>query len=169
MCRPEVENFFSHSNATTSHGDDHPIRHANKRHIVATNHRPNFCRFGSDSILVSSSKPWLGQFLPMCTSHFACAWIYITVAGTTFIKLSTLVILFFYVESVLFIYKCWNLVEFLTFFRTVCFSCLLLVGHPLHLLLLPKQAEVIKLRVYSTQLSKTQKVCKGQSMLRPIF
>ena len=45
--------------------------------------RPKFCRFESDPILLSD-VPWLGQFIPMCSTHFACAWIYIAAAGTSF-------------------------------------------------------------------------------------
>ena len=75
MCRDIDLNH----NATSpfESGAKRHIRHANKRNVVS---RPQFCRFESDPILVSS-VPWLAQFLPICSTHFACAWIYIAAVG----------------------------------------------------------------------------------------
>ena len=85
MCR--FIDYFnnSKSNATTTgvyEDDDHPFRHASQKDVLSSvdHQRPKFCRFESEPVLVTS-RPWLGLLLPMCTSHFACAWIYISAAG----------------------------------------------------------------------------------------
>jgi hypothetical protein len=39
-----------------------------------------------------TAVPWLGQFVPMCTTHFGCAWIYIAAAGNELAKLGLCVI-----------------------------------------------------------------------------
>lgn len=43
--------------------------------------RPNNCYLVSDPVYVPSLPP-IAALLPMCTSHLACAWLYITVGGT---------------------------------------------------------------------------------------
>jgi hypothetical protein len=75
----ESDNLFcrdvqlSRNNATPfSDGDDAG---------VTSYRRPKFCRFESDPVLMSS-VPWLGQWLPMCDTHFSCAWVYIAAAGS---------------------------------------------------------------------------------------
>ena len=86
VCR-NVDLYFNHNinNATTTdtyEDDDHPFRHARQRNFLnlSDHHRPLFCRYNSEPVLLTS-RPWLGHLFPMCTSHFACLWIYITVIG----------------------------------------------------------------------------------------
>jgi len=43
--------------------------------------RPTNCYLQSDPVYVPS-LPGIAALLPMCTSHLACAWLYITVGGT---------------------------------------------------------------------------------------
>jgi hypothetical protein len=88
LCR-DIDYFNKSNNNATTAGvytdDDHPFRHASQRNVLNSvdHRRPKFCRFESEPVLVTS-RPWLGLFLPICTSHFACAWIYIAAIGKTF-------------------------------------------------------------------------------------
>ena len=80
MCR-DIDHSNNHNATTSTFENDvkRHIRHANKRNVEVS--RPQFCRFESDPALVSE-VPWLALFLPICSTHFACAWIYIAAVGT---------------------------------------------------------------------------------------
>jgi len=42
---------------------------------------PQFCNFTSATVFLTS-LPFIAEWVPFCTSHFKCGWLYITVIGT---------------------------------------------------------------------------------------
>jgi hypothetical protein len=50
---------------------------------------PEFCNFTSATVYIAN-LPFITQWVPFCTSHFKCGWLYITVVGTTTLLLSFL-------------------------------------------------------------------------------
>lgn len=51
---------------------------------------PSFCNFTSSPIYVPS-MPFVAQWVPFCTSHFKCGWLYIVVVGSVTFLLSCMV------------------------------------------------------------------------------
>jgi len=50
---------------------------------------PEFCNFTSATVYIANS-PFITEWIPFCTSHFKCGWLYITVIGTAALLLSFL-------------------------------------------------------------------------------
>jgi hypothetical protein len=50
---------------------------------------PSYCWLRSEPVFVAAI-PAIGRLIPMCRSHLACAWFYITVAGTMLLLFSLL-------------------------------------------------------------------------------
>jgi hypothetical protein len=48
---------------------------------------PEFCNFTSATVFVSS-LPFITEWIPFCTSHFQCGWLYITIVGSAAFILS---------------------------------------------------------------------------------
>ena len=42
---------------------------------------PDFCNFTSVTVYMAD-LPFITQWVPFCTSHFQCGWLYVTVIGT---------------------------------------------------------------------------------------
>ena len=50
---------------------------------------PEFCNFTSATVYIAN-LPFITEWVPFCTSHFKCGWLYITVIGTATLLLSFL-------------------------------------------------------------------------------
>jgi hypothetical protein len=55
---------------------------------------PEFCNFTSATVYIAN-LPFITEWVPFCTSHFKCGWLYITVVGTATLLLSFLCALIF--------------------------------------------------------------------------
>ncbi len=55
---------------------------------------PSFCNFTSEKVFVSS-MPFIAEWVPFCTSHFKCGWLYVTVVCSTVLVLSCLLAVIF--------------------------------------------------------------------------
>ena len=83
---------FFHFQRTPEPQKEQPEANNNNNNASTIHILPKFCNFTSSTVFLPFI-PFIAQWVPFCTSHFKCGWLYITVIGTAAFLLAFLLAL----------------------------------------------------------------------------
>jgi len=92
FCRGQSMVHHSQPTRTPESQKEQPEANNNNNNASTIHILPKFCNFTSSTVFLPFI-PFIAQWVPFCTSHFKCGWLYITVIGTAAFLLAFLLAL----------------------------------------------------------------------------
>ena len=92
ICKVDLFLFFPNFQSTPEPQKEQPEANNNNNNASTIHILPKFCNFTSSTVFLPFI-PFIAQWVPFCTSHFKCGWLYITVIGTAAFLLAFLLAL----------------------------------------------------------------------------
>ena len=92
ICKVDLFLFFPNFQSTPEPQKEQPEVNNNNNNASTIHILPKFCNFTSSTVFLPFI-PFIAQWVPFCTSHFKCGWLYITVIGTAAFLLAFLLAL----------------------------------------------------------------------------